>query len=243
MRPSVIAVTGASGMVGSALCAQLTTGGHRVVRLVRGDPRGPGERRWDPDGPAPGLLDGTDAVVHLAGAPIAGRFTDAHKAAVRDSRVGPTRRLAQAAARAQNGPGVFVSASAIGYYGHHRTGELLDERASPGADFLAGVVREWEDAAEPAAEAGLRTVQVRTGIVQSPLGGTLRLQRPLFTAGLGGRLGSGRQWLSWIDLDDLVDIYHRALYDARLRGPVNATAPGAVTAAEHARTLAGVLRR
>src|SRR5699024_5138111 len=162
MRPSVIAVTGASGMVGSALCAQLTTGGHRVVRLVRGDPRGPGERRWDPDGPAPGLLDGTDAVVHLAGAPIAGRFTDAHKAAVRDSRVGPTRRLAQAAARAQNGPGVFVSASAIGYYGHHRTGELLDERASPGADFLAGVVREWEDAAEPAAEAGLRTVQVRT---------------------------------------------------------------------------------
>src|SRR5699024_8254307 len=149
-----------------------------------------------------------------------------------------TRRLAEAAARADDGPDVFVSASAIGYYGHDRPGEVLREGAESGADFLAGVVRDWEDAACPASVAGLRTVQVRTGIVQSPLGGTLRLQRPLFTAGLGGRLGAGTQFLSWIDLDDLTDVYHRALYDSELNGPVNAVAPGAVTAAEHADTLA-----
>ncbi len=243
MRPSTIAVTGSSGLVGSSLCAFLSTGGHRVIRLVRRDPAGPGERRWDPDAPAEGLLDGVDAVVHLAGAPIAGRFTDGHKAAIRDSRVGPTRRLAEAAGRAEDGPAVFVSASAIGYYGHDRPGALLDEDAAAGTDFLAGVVREWEDAAAPASGAGLRTVQVRTGIVQSPRGGTLRLQRPLFAAGLGGPLGDGTQHLSWIDLDDLIDVYHRALYDGGLRGPVNAVAPHPVTAAEHARTLARVLHR
>ncbi|WP_182358004.1 TIGR01777 family oxidoreductase [Tomitella gaofuii] len=243
MGETVVAVTGASGLVGAALCAFLTTGGHRVVRLVRRDPAAPDERRWDPEAPEPGLLDGVDAVVHLAGAPIAGRFTDAHKAAIRDSRIGPTRRLAEAAARADDGPDVFVSASAIGYYGHDRPGEVLGEGAESGTDFLAGVVRDWEDAARPASVAGLRTVQVRTGIVQSPLGGTLRLQRPLFTAGLGGRLGSGAQYLSWIDLDDLTDIYYRALYDAQLNGPVNAVAPEAVTAAGHADTLARVLHR
>ncbi|WP_375002686.1 TIGR01777 family oxidoreductase [Gordonia sp. PS3] len=243
LAPSVVAVSGASGMVGSQLCAFLTTGGHRVIRLVRHDPRSRDERRWDPDAPAADLLDGVDAVIHLAGAPIAGRFTDRHRAAVRDSRVGPTRRLADAAVGATDGPTVFISASAIGFYGHERPDETLDESAASGDDFLADVVRSWEEATAPAAQGGLRTVQVRTGIVQSPRGGTLQIQRPLFTAGLGGRLGSGKQVLSWIDLDDLVDVYHRALYDADLSGPVNATAPEPVTGTEYAKTLASVLRR
>lgn len=243
LTPSVIAVTGASGMVGTQLCAFLTTGGHRVIRLVRRNANGPDERTWDPDAPAPDLLDGVDAVIHLAGAPIAGRFTARHKSTVRDSRVGPTRRLAELAARTRVGPTVFISASAIGVYGHARPGETLDESASPGDDFLAGVVRDWEDATAPAAAAAIRTVQVRTGIVQSPRGGTLQIQRPLFTAGLGGRLGSGAQALSWIDLDDLIEIYHRALYDPTLTGPVNATAPNPVTGSEYAATLAAVLHR
>ncbi|KJR05870.1 epimerase, partial [Gordonia sihwensis] len=155
----------------------------------------------------------------------------------------PTRRLADAAVGATDGPTVFISASAIGFYGHERPDETLDESAASGDDFLADVVRSWEEATAPAAQGGLRTVQVRTGIVQSPRGGTLQIQRPLFTAGLGGRLGSGKQVLSWIDLDDLVDVYHRALYDADLSGPVNATAPEPVTGTEYAKTLASVLRR
>lgn len=243
LKPSVIAVTGASGMVGTQLCAFLTTGGHRVIRLVRRNANGPDERTWDPDAPAPDLLHDVDAVIHLAGAPIAGRFTARHKAAVRESRVGPTRRLAELAARTRVGPAVFISASAIGIYGHDRPGETLDETAEFGDDFLAGVVRDWEAATSPASEASIRTVQVRTGIVQSPRGGTLQIQRPLFAAGLGGRLGSGEQVLSWIDLDDLIDVYHRALYDGALSGPVNATAPVPVTGAEYAETLAAILHR
>ncbi|GAA4742953.1 TIGR01777 family oxidoreductase [Gordonia alkaliphila] len=241
LEPRVIAVTGASGLVGTQLCAFLTTGGHRVIRLVRRPANGPDERTWNPDAPAADLLTGVDAVIHLAGAPIAGRFTDRHKAAIRDSRVGPTRRLAELAA-ARTGV-VFVSASAIGFYGHARPGEELDEQAAAGDDFLAHIVQQWEEATAPAATAGLRTVQVRTGIVQSPLGGTLGLQRPIFAAGLGGPLGGGHQVLSWIDLDDLIDVYHRALYDDGLRGPVNAVAPQPASANEYADTLAHVLRR
>ncbi len=243
LASSTIAVTGASGLVGTALTALLTTGGHRVIRLVRGPADGADTRTWDPRDPDPALLDGVDAVIHLAGAPIFGRFSAAHRREIRDSRVGPTRLLARAAARADSGPEVFVSASAIGFYGHDRTGERLDHTGDPGTGFLAETVRDWEAAAASAADAGLRTVAVRTGIVQSPRGGVLRLQRPLFTAGLGGRLGSGRQYLSWIDIDDLVDIYLRALYDRALSGPIDAVAPGAVTAAQYARTLARVLRR
>lgn len=241
--PMTIAVTGASGLVGTALTAFLTTGGHRVVRLVRHETRRPGERHWNPDDPAADLLDGTDAVVHLAGASIAGRFTDDHKKAVRDSRIGPTRRLTDVAATTPGGPGTFVCASAIGFYGYDRGDEPLDEDAGRGDGFLADVVADWEAATSPAAAAGLRVVRVRTGIVQSPRGGTLRLMRPLFAAGLGGRVGSGRQWLSWIDLDDLVDVYHRALTDPGLSGAVNAVAPHPVRAADHARTLASVLHR
>lgn len=239
--PLVVAVTGASGLVGTALTALLTSGGHRVIRLVRGRPQGPDERRWDPSRPDPGLLAGTDAVVHLAGASIAGRFTDAHRRAVRDSRIEPTRRLAELAAT--GGPAVFVSASAIGFYGYDRGDTVLTEDSGRGDGFLADVVADWEAATAPAADGGLRVVAVRTGIVQSSAGGTLRLFRPLFAAGLGGRLGSGRQWLSWIGLDDLLDVYYRALWDGRVSGPVNAVAPDPVRNSEYTAALARVLHR
>jgi uncharacterized protein len=242
-QPMVVAVSGASGLVGSALTAFLSTGGHRVIRLVRRPARDEGERQWEPDRPTHDLLSGVDAVVHLAGASIAGRFTDAHKTAIRTSRVGPTRRLAEAAARADDGPHTFVSASAIGIYGPDRGDTLLSEESERGDGFLAGVVADWEAATAPAGEAGLRVVTVRTGIVQSARGGTLRLMRPLFAAALGGRLGSGRQWLSWIGVDDLLDVYYRALYDTRLTGPVNAVAPAPVRNSDYTKALAGVLHR
>lgn len=242
-RPIVVAMTGSSGLVGGALAPFLTTAGHRVIRLVRGTPRGPDERSWDPETPAPDLLRGVDAVVHLAGASIAGRFSDAHRKAVRESRIGPTRALAELAARTPDGPATFVCASAIGCYGPDRGDEVLDETSARGDGFLADLVADWEQATASAAEAGLRVVQVRTGLVQSPRGGTLRLFYPLFAAGLGGRLGDGRMWQSWIGIDDLVDVYHRALYDTGLSGPVNAVAPGPVRNADYAATLARVLRR
>ncbi|QBS40938.1 TIGR01777 family oxidoreductase [Nocardia sp. CS682] len=235
-----IAVTGASGLVGSALTAFLSTGGHTVLRLVRHAPQA-GERQWNPDDPAPDLLDGVDAVVHLAGASIAGRFTDEHKQAIVDSRIGPTEQLARLAARA--GVPTFVSASAIGYYGYDRGDDRLPEDASRGDGFLADVVDAWEAATSAAADGGVRVVKVRTGIVQSPRGGTLRLLRPLFATGLGGRIGDGEQWLSWIGIDDLVDIYHRALWDNSVSGPVNAVAPQPVRNSEYTHVLAGVLRR
>lgn len=241
--PLTVAMTGATGLVGTALSALLSTGGHRVIRLVRHDPTGAGERRWDPRSPTPDLLVGVDAVVHLAGESIAGRFTPAHRAAIRDSRVDPTRRLAQCAARIPDGPRVFVSASAIGYYGFDRGDEPLTEDGSRGQGFLADVVADWEEATAPASAAGLRVVTVRTGIVQAADGGTLKLLRPLFAAGLGGRLGSGRQWTSWIGLDDLLDVYYRAVYDERLVGPVNAVSPNPVRNNEYTKALAGVMHR
>ncbi|MCV7029054.1 TIGR01777 family oxidoreductase [Mycobacterium sherrisii] len=243
LAPSTVAITGSSGLVGSALAAFLGTGGHRVIRLVRRTARRRGERQWNPDDPHPDLLAGVDAVIHLAGASIAGRFTDEHRKAVHDSRIGPTRRLAELVARGPDRPSILISASAIGYYGYDRGEEILTEASTRGDGFLADVVDDWEAATMPAAHAGVRTVQVRTGIVQSPRGGTLRLLRPLFTAGLGGRLGDGRQWLSWIGIDDLVEVYHRALWDAALSGPVNAVAPQPVRNAEYTRILGDVLRR
>ncbi|MGW0249050.1 TIGR01777 family oxidoreductase [Nocardia goodfellowii] len=238
---STIAVTGASGLIGSALTAMLGTGGHTVLRLVRNTPRTAGERQWDPSAPDPRLLDGVDAVIHLAGASIAGRFTERHRRDIADSRLAPTRALAALAAR--TGVRTFVSASAIGYYGYDRGDAVLTEDSSRGDGFLADVVAAWEDATRPAIETAMRVVQVRTGIVQSPRGGTLRLLRPLFTLGLGGRIGDGRQWLSWIGIDDLIEIYHRALWDDALSGPVNAVAPNPVRNNEYTRTLAAALHR
>jgi uncharacterized protein len=242
-EPMVVAVTGASGLVGTALTAFLTTGGHRVIRLVRGPARAKDERQWRPEAPAADLLSGVDAVIHLAGASIAGRFTEGHKAAIRDTRIEPTRKLAQAAADSDGGPSVFVSASAVGFYGYDRGDALLCEDSVRGDGFLADVVADWEAATGPAADAGMRVVNVRTGVVQAAAGGTLRLLRPLFLAGLGGRLGNGEQWLSWIGIDDLLDVYYRALYDARLTGPVNAVGPEPVRNSEYTKSLAGVLHR
>lgn len=241
--PVTVAVTGASGLVGSALTAFLSTGGHRVIRLVRHATANRNERQWNPDAPNPSVLAGIDAVIHLAGASIAGRFTDRHRRAIRDSRIGPTRNLAELAARTANGPAVLVCASAVGYYGYDRGDEVLAETSERGDGFLADVVADWEDALAPAEAAGLRVVRIRTGIVQSPRGGTLALLRPLFAAGLGGRLGDGRQWLPWIGIDDLVDIYHRALWDTAMSGAVNAVAPNPVRNSEYTKALGRVLHR
>jgi uncharacterized protein (TIGR01777 family) len=239
--PMRVAVTGSTGLIGSALVPFLTTGGHDVVRLVRRPPEQPDERRWDPEAPADDLFDGIDAVVHLAGASIAGRFTDEHRAAVRDSRIAPTRRLAELAVR--SGLTTFVCASAIGIYGPDRGDELLDETSERGDGFLADVVADWEAATRPAADAGVRTVNVRTGIVQSPRGGALGLLRPLYAAGLGGPVGGGDRWQSWIGIDDLLDVYLRALVDDGLSGPVNAVAPNPVPGRAYARALGRAVHR
>ena len=242
--PLTVAVTGSGGLIGTALTALLTTGGHRVIRLVRRPPRDPGERRWQPEDPDPELLNGIDAVIHLAGSSLAGRFSPEHKREIRDSRITPTRRLAElAASEGARNLRAFVTASAIGIYGPDRKDEVLTEDSPRGEGFLADVVADWEQAAAPAAAAGIRTVQVRTGIVQTPRGGMLRYLYPLFAAGLGGRLGDGKQWLSWIGLDDLLDVYLRAVTDPALSGPVNAVAPEPVPNAVYTRTLAAVLRR
>jgi uncharacterized protein (TIGR01777 family) len=241
--PITVAVTGSSGLVGSALTAFLTTGGHRVIHLVRHAATKRDERQWNPDDPDPDLLNGADAVIHLAGASIAGRFTESHRAAVRDSRIGPTRRLAELIAKSADGPKVLICASAIGYYGYDRGDQTLTEETDRGDGFLADVVDEWELAATAAEDGGVRVVRVRTGIVQSPRGGTLRLLLPLFRAGLGGRVGDGQQWFSYIGIDDLVDVYHRGLWDTTLSGPVNAVAADPVRNIDYTRTLAKVLRR
>jgi uncharacterized protein len=251
--PLTVAVTGSGGLIGTALTALLTTGGHRVIRLVRRPPRNEGEREWRPEEPAPTLLNGVDALIHLAGASIGGRFTPDRKREIADSRITPTRRLAELAATTATAadpknpdtPGLraFVTASAVGFYGPDRGEEILTETSPRGKGFLADVVAGWEDAAAPAAAAGIRSVQVRTGIVQTPRGGMLRLLTPLFEAGLGGRLGSGTQWLAWIGLDDLLDIYLRAVTDPQLSGPVNAVAPEPVRNIDYTRTLARVLHR
>ncbi|WKG00861.1 TIGR01777 family oxidoreductase [Mycolicibacterium sp. HK-90] len=243
LAPLTVAVTGASGLVGSALTSFLTTGGHRVIRLVRRAPAKPDERQWNPGDPAPDLFAGVDAVIHLAGASIAGRFTEAHCRAIRDSRIEPTRRLAELAAHNDFGPQMLISASAVGFYGNDRGDELLAETSERGDGFLADVVADWENALAPAEQSGVRVVRIRTGIVQSPRGGTLRLLRPLFSAGLGGRIGDGQQWLAWIGIDDLVDIYHRALWDTQLSGPVNAVSPDPVRNADYTHALGHTLHR
>lgn len=241
--PVTVAVTGSSGLVGTALTSLLSTGGHRVIRLVRRPARAPDEREWDPQDPAPGLLSGVDAVVHLAGDSVLGRSVNAREASVLDVRTRPTRLLAQRAANAANGPSAFVSASTVGYYGAGNGDEILTEASPRGDGVLAETVAARETATAPAAEAGLRTVSVRSGIVQSPRGGTLRPLFPLVYAGLGAAVGEDDRWLPWIGLDDLTDVYLRAILDADLSGPINATAPRPVRNGEYTRALARALDR
>lgn len=240
-----IAVTGSSGLVGSALVRFLTTGGHQVTRLVRTRPKPAGtDVHWDPvagNVDAAGL-EGLDGVVHLAGENIAGRWTAAKKASIRDSRVKGTRLLADALARLSQPPKVLVCASAMGYYGD-RGEELLREESAPGSGFLADTCREWEAAAGPAAQKGIRVVHLRIGVVLSPAGGALARMLPPFKLGGGGKIGSGKQYMSWISIDDLVGVIHHALATDSLRGAVNTVAPQPVTNLEFTKTLGRVLGR
>lgn len=245
-RPRLrIAITGASGFIGSQLAAFLTTGGHEVIRIGRGAVR-PGitDVSWDPatgrlDAQA---LDGVDAVIHLAGASIAERWTPRHRRAIRDSRVEGTALLAHTMANMARPPRVLLSGSAIGIYGN-RGDEVLDEQSSHGADFLADVGRAWEAATAPAENAGIRVVHLRTGIVQGAAGGALAKQAPLFRAGLGGTLGAGTQWISPIALDDEIGAIHFCLMREDIRGPVNLVSPEPVTNATFTRVLGDVLSR
>lgn len=243
--PAPILVTGASGLVGTALVARWRARGRPVRTLVRRRPAAPGEFFWDPVRGEldPAALAGVGAVVHLAGENIAaGRWTARRKAAIRASRVEPTRLLAAACAARPERPAVFIGASATGIYGD-RGDERLDESAAPGAGFLADVCAAWEAALAPAAAAGIRTVALRTGVVLTPSGGALAKMLPLFRLGLGGRLGSGRQWFSWIALGDLLGAIEHVLDAPDVAGPVNSVAPGAVTNAEFTAALAAALRR
>jgi uncharacterized protein (TIGR01777 family) len=240
-----ILITGASGLIGSAVVSFLTTHGHSVTRLVRSQPR-PGERtvHWEP---MTGISDvnalkGVDAVVHLAGENIAERWTAAKKVNIRDSRVKGTQVLCEALTRLVPAPKVLVSASAIGYYGD-RGEENLTEESAPGSGFLAEVCRAWEGATEPARQKGIRVVPLRLGMVLSSTGGALAKMLPPFRLGLGGVLGSGRQYMSWIALDDAVSVIHHAIVTEALQGPTNAVAPQAVTNQEFTKTLGKVLGR
>jgi len=243
-------VSGSHGLIGSELVVRLRASGHEPVRLVRSGAAGLGEVGWDIGAGRvdPGALEGVAAVVHLAGEGIAAhRWSAGHKRRVLESRVEGTRLLAQAVAAAEPRPSVLVSGSAVGYYGD-RGDEELTEESEGGLGFLADVCRDWEAATAPAQDAGVRVVHLRSGIVLSPKGGALAKQLPLFRLGLGGRLGSGRQWMSWISLDDEVGAVLHALGQSgsegrQVSGAVNATAPAPVTNAELTRTLARVLHR
>jgi hypothetical protein len=240
-----VLVTGSSGLIGSALEPFLTTGGHEVVRLVRRVPRNASEVRWDP---AAGEidragLDGVDAVVHLAGESIAeGRWSPEKKARLRDSRVGTTRLLVEALASLARKPKVLGAASAVGYYGH-RGDEVMTERSDPASGFLGQLCQDWEAATRPAAERGIRVVNLRIGVVLSPAGGALAKMLLPFKMGAGGKIGSGRQYMSWIALDDVIGAIHHALVTESLEGPVNAVSPEAATNEQFTKALGRVLGR
>lgn len=240
-----VAVSGSHGLIGSALVRSLVADGHAVTRLVRSPTPGPGEVRWDPvtgEVDAAGL-EGHDAIVHLAGAGIGDRrWTAAYKRAIRDSRVRGTEVLATALARLERPPAVLVSGSAIGIYGD-RGDEELTEASPPGDGFLAGVCRDWEAATEPAAAAGIRVVLARTGVVLCTHGGALRRMLVPFRLFVGGPLGSGRQWFSWITLADEIGAIRHALATPSLSGPVNVVAPACVRQRDLARSLARALKR
>ncbi|MCI0655527.1 MAG: TIGR01777 family oxidoreductase [Acidobacteria bacterium] len=241
-----ILVSGSNGLVGSSLMPALSDKGHQVVRLVRGlSPAVGSEIAWDPEGGRldPALLTGFDAIVHLAGEAIAARrWTQAQKDRIRESRVKGTRLLCEAIAGLSAPPRTLLSASAIGYYGD-RGEQVLGEESPPGQGYLSEVCQAWEAATEPAAHKGIRVVCLRFGIILSPAGGALAKMLPPFSMGAGGILGSGRQYMSWISLDDAVGAVLQALETSPLRGPVNVVAPHAVTNALFTKTLGRVLSR
>lgn len=241
-----VLVTGSSGFIGSALVPFLAQQGHDVARLVRRRPAaGLDEVEWDPLSGTidAGGLNGTDAVVHLAGENIAaGRWTPERKSRIHGSRVNGTRLLSETLAALDPRPETMVCASAKDIYGD-RGGELLKEDSGAAADFLARSIDEWEASAHAAAEAGVRVVNLRFGLVLGSSGGALAKLLPLFKLGVGGRLGNGRQYLSWVSLGDAVRVVHHALVTQGLAGPVNVAAPGVVTNGEFARTLGRVLSR
>jgi len=239
-----VLVTGASGFVGSALVSRLGKGGHRVVVLRRAPPGGEAGPTWSPEAGQVclGAAGPLDAVVHLAGESIAQRWTPAVQKRIRVSRVDATRLLCETLARQPQPPRVLVCASATGYYGD-RGHEVLDERSDPGAGFLAEVCQAWEAAAAPARQRGIRVVHLRLGIVLARHGGALAKMLPAFRLGLGGRLGNGRQYWSWIALEDLLRVVELALDDDGLSGAVNAVSPAPVTNADFTQTLAGALHR
>jgi uncharacterized protein len=240
---SRILVSGVSGPIGAALLPSLKTSGWSVVRLVRGQAAGNGQIAWDPAVPlAPDAVSGFDAVIHLAGESIFGRWTATKKRKIRDSRVAGTLNLASALALAEEKPQIFVCGSAIGYYGN-RGDETLSEESAPGTGFLAEVCEEWEEATMPAVQADIRTAHLRTGIVLSSKGGALGAMLLPFKLGLGGRTGDGQQWMSWIDERDMVGGIHHILKNDLMQGAVNMVAPKPVRNAEFASTLASVLSR
>ncbi len=252
MRMARVLISGASGLLGSALMPSLESHGYEVVRLVRRPPRIGEEIQWDPMREIPPqLVSGFDAVINLSGESVSGRWTEERKNSIRTSRVISTQNLSHALAQTENPPQTFVCASAIGFYGN-RGEEVLTEESSSGAGFLAEVSREWEAATEPAAHAGIRTVNLRIGIVLGRKGGALKQMLLPFRLGLGGKIGSGRQWFSWIHIDDLVaavlhilgTVERTAPSPSReICGPVNMTAPNPVTNAEFTKALGAALNR
>ena len=239
-----IAIAGASGLVGSALIPELENNGHDVVRLVRNSPRA-GELEWHPnqDEIDPAMLDGFDAVINLAGESIAeGRWTEEKKKRIRDSRVHGTHLLSEGIAKLTRKPRAFLCASATGIYGD-RGDERLDEQSESGGGFLAGVCREWEKACEPAIKAGVRVVNLRFGPILARAGGMLEKMLTPFKMGLGGKIGSGKQYISWVAIDDVVAAMKLALEDESIRGPLNIVAPNPVTNERFTKALGEALSR
>jgi uncharacterized protein (TIGR01777 family) len=239
-----VLVTGASGLIGSALVARLEARGDEVVRLTRSQPKGPRTYRWSPDDSEldARAVDGVHAAVHLAGETVVGRWTQAKKRRILESRARGTTLVSAALAGSDPAPAALLCASGIGYYGD-RGDTPLTEQSAPGASFLAEVARQWEAATAPARDAGIRVVNLRFGIVQSPHGGALATLLPIFRLGLGGRVGNGRQYVSWVAIDDVVGAIEHALATDSIAGPINVVAPAPVTNAEYARTLARLLHR
>ena len=235
-----IAITGASGLIGSALADALQRSGDQVVRIGR---KPPADVVWNPSGQLdPGALEGIDAVVHLAGETVSGRWNENRKSRILNSRARGTETVAMALARMKTPPRVLVSASGIGYYGS-RGDELLDETSTSGTGFLAEVARQWEAATMPATKAGVRVVHARIGVVLAKHGGALPKMHPAFRLGLGGVLGNGRQWWSWISLRDVVSAIQSLISNPSVSGPVNLVSPNPVTNLDFTKVMAKVLRR